>query len=261
MDAQGNPTVDNAASGSPRDACSSNPLVPQVQQVGSTATPVGALDAAPVRQQGETMMAFLARLGTYMQQVREEQQREAATETAHLNAIGRDAEQRSRPHAEAAANHNEARKDASSVLMQQEAAHTAALQAWNVDKAGMAELTAEEQDKSALANMMHQVILTCNWQQVELARQAHTIAEYEETLKNLHARLDVLEKDDAPHRHTASSSIDPSICELEERMDRLVALVGNLNSFRQPVTISQQIVALQADLRQLQQQPTGTCNS
>ncbi|GBG67376.1 hypothetical protein CBR_g513 [Chara braunii] len=253
--------LDNAASGSPREACSSNPLVPQVQQVGSTATPAGALDAAPVWQQGETMIAFLARLGTYMQQVREEQQHEAAADTARLNAFARDTKQRSRQHAEAAANHNKARRDAASVLMQQEAAHTAALQACNVDPAETTEPTAEEQTKSALANMMHQVILTCNWQQVELARQAHTIAEYEETLKSLHARLDVLEKDDVPHRHTASSSIDPSIRELEERMDQLVALAENLNSFRQPATISQQIAALQADLRQLLQQPTGTCNS
>ncbi|GBG85398.1 hypothetical protein CBR_g40040 [Chara braunii] len=109
--------------------------------------------------------------------------------------------------------------------------------------------------------MMHQVILTCNWQQVELARQARTITEYEETLKSLHARLDVLEKDDVLHRHTASSSIDPPIRELEERLDHLAALVENLNSFRHPATISQQIAALQADLRQLQQQPTGTCNN
>ncbi|GBG71649.1 hypothetical protein CBR_g9065 [Chara braunii] len=87
------------------------------------------------------------------------------------------------------------------------------------------------------------------------------IAEYEETLKSLHARLDVLEKDDVPHRHTASSSIDPPNRELEEQMDHLVALVGNLNSFRQSVTISQQIATLQADLRQLQQQPTGTYNN
>ncbi|GBG66492.1 hypothetical protein CBR_g63074 [Chara braunii] len=147
MDDQGNPTVDNAASGSPGEACNSNPLVPQVQQVGSTATPAGALDAAPVRQQGETMMAFLARLGTNMQQVREEQQCEAAAETARLNAIARDAEQPRRQHAEAAANHNKARKDAASVLMQQEAAHTAAVQAWNVDPQETTEPTVEEKTK------------------------------------------------------------------------------------------------------------------
>ncbi|GBG73419.1 hypothetical protein CBR_g16135 [Chara braunii] len=131
-----------------------------------------------------------------MQQIREEQQREVAAEMARLNAIACDAAQRRRQHAEAAANHNKARKDAASVLMQQEAAHTAALQAWNVDPAETTEPTAEEQTKSALANMMHQVIVTCNWQQVAL--------EYEETLKSLHARLDVLQKDDVPHRHTAS---------------------------------------------------------
>ncbi|GBG58859.1 hypothetical protein CBR_g258 [Chara braunii] len=167
MEAQGNPTVDNAASGSPREVCSTNPLVPQVQQ---------------------------------------------------------------------------------------EAVHTAVLQAWNFDPAETnTEPTAEEQTKSALANIMHQVILTYNWQQVELARQAHVISDYEETLKSLHSPLDVLEKDEVPHRHTASSSTDPSIRELEERMDHLVA--------QRPATISQQIAALQADLCQLQQQPTGTCNS
>ncbi|GBG65770.1 hypothetical protein CBR_g52361 [Chara braunii] len=228
---------------------------------GSTATSAGTLDAAPVRQQGETMTAFLARLGTCMQQVQEEQQREAAAEEARLNAIAHAEEQRCRQQVDAAANHNKARQDAASVLMQQEAAHIAALQAWNVDPAAVTEPTTEEQTKSALANMMYQVILTCNWQQVELARQARTITEYEETLKSLHARLDMLEKDDVPHRHTASSSIDPPIRELEERLDHLVALVGNLNSFRQPTTISQQISALQADLRQLRQQPTGTCNN
>ncbi|GBG59910.1 hypothetical protein CBR_g66715 [Chara braunii] len=193
MDTQGNPTVDNAASGSPREVCSSNPSAPQAQQEGSSATSV---DAAPVRQQGETMTAFLARLGTYMQQVQEEQQREAAAEAARRNAIARAEEQRRRQQADAAANHNRARRDAASVLMQQEASHTAALQAWYVDPAETTEPTTEDQTKSALASMMHQVILTCNWQQVELARQAHTIIEYEETLKSLHARLDMLEKDD-----------------------------------------------------------------
>ncbi|GBG74905.1 hypothetical protein CBR_g19418 [Chara braunii] len=222
MDTQGNPMVDNAASGSPHEACSSNPPVPQAQQEGSTATSAGTLDAAPVRQQGETMKAFLARLGTYMQQVQEEQQCEAAAEAARLNNIARAEEQRRRQQADAATNHNKARRDAASVLMQQEAAHTAALQAWNVDPAATTEPTTEEQTKSALANMMYQVILTCNWQQVELARQAHTIAEYEETLKSLHARLDMLGKDDVPHRQTASSSIDPSIHELEGRLDHLV---------------------------------------
>ncbi|GBG73210.1 hypothetical protein CBR_g12927 [Chara braunii] len=238
MDTQGNPTVDNAASGSPSEACSSNHPAPQAQQEGSTATSAGTLDAAPVRQQGETMTAFLVRLGTYMQQVQEEQQREAAAEAARLNAIARAEEQRRRQQADAAANHNKARRDAASVLMQQEAAHTAALQAWHVDPTETTEPATEDQTKSALASMMHQVILTCNWQQGELARQAPTIT-----------------------KHTASSSIDPSIRELEERMDHLVALVGNLKSFRHPTTISQQIAALQAELRQLQQQPTGTCNN
>ncbi|GBG60261.1 hypothetical protein CBR_g4214 [Chara braunii] len=240
---------------------SSNPPAPQAQQEGSTATSAGTLDAAPVRQQGETMTAFLARLSTYMQQVQEEQQREAAAEEARLNAIAHAEEQRRRQQADAAANHKKARGDAASVLMQQEAAHIAALQAWNVDPEAATEPTTEEQTKSTLANIMYQVILTCNWQQVELARQARTITMYEETLKSLHARLDMLEKDDVPHRHMASSSIDPPIHELEERLDHLVALVGNFNSFRQPTTISQQISALQADLRQLQQQPTGTCNN
>ncbi|GBG65975.1 hypothetical protein CBR_g54954 [Chara braunii] len=225
-----NPMVDNAASGSPREACSSNPPAPQAQQEGSTATSMGTLDAAPVQQQGETMTAFLARLGTYMQQVQEEQQHEAAAEEARLNAIAHAEEQRRRQQADAAANHNKARRDAASVLMQQEAAHIATLQAWNVDPAAVTEPTTEEQTKSALANMMYQVILTCNWQQVELARQACTITEYEETLKSLHARLDMVEKDDVSHRHTTSSSIDPPIRELEERLDRLVAFVGNLNS-------------------------------
>ncbi|GBG71890.1 hypothetical protein CBR_g10826 [Chara braunii] len=224
MDTQGNPTVGNAASGSPREACSSNPPAPQAQQEGSTATSAGTLDAAPVRQQGETMTAFLARLGTYMQQVQEEHQREAAAEAARLNAIARAEEQRRRQQADAAANHNQAPRDAASVLMQQEATHTAALQAWHVDPAETTEPSTEDQTKSALASMMHQVILTCNWQQVELARQARTITEYEETLKSLHARLDVLEKDDVPHRHTASSNIDPSIRELEERMDHLFSI-------------------------------------
>ncbi|GBG63249.1 hypothetical protein CBR_g37335 [Chara braunii] len=261
MDTQGNPTVDNAASGSPREACSLNPPGPQAQQEGSTATSVGTINAAPVRQQGETMTAFLARLGTYMQQVQEEQQREAAAEPARLNAIARAEEQRSRQQADAAANHNQARRDAASVLMQQEAAHTAAFQAWHVDPAEATEPTTEDQTMSALASMMHQVILTYNWQQVELARQARTITEYEETLKSLHARLDMLEKDDVPHRHTASSSIDPSIRELEGRLDHLVVMIGNLNSFRHPTTISQQIASLQANLCQWQQQPTGTCNN
>ncbi|GBG59253.1 hypothetical protein CBR_g32269 [Chara braunii] len=207
------------------------------------------------------MTVFLARLGTYMQQVQEEQQHEAAAEAARLNAIACDAEQRRRQHEEAAANHNKARKDAASVLMQQEALHTAALQAWNVDPAATTEPTAEDQTKSALASMMHQVILTCNWQQVEFARRANVIASYEETLKSLHPRLDMLETDDVPHRHTTSSRIDPSIRELEGRMDHLVVLLRNLNSFQRLTTISQQIAALQADLRQLQQQPTGTCNS
>ncbi|GBG58665.1 hypothetical protein CBR_g66 [Chara braunii] len=261
MEAQGNPTVDNAASDSPREVCSTNPLVPQVQQVSSTATPAGALDAAPVRQQGETMTAFMAGLATYMQQVQEEQRREAAAEAARLNAIARDAEQRRWQHAEAAANHNKAQQDATSVLMQLEAAHTAALQAWNVDPAETTEPIAEEQTKAALTNMMHRVILTYNWQQVELAQQAHVICGYEETLKSLPARLDMLEKDDVPHWHTTSSSTDPSIRELEGRMDHLVALVVNLNSFQRLATISQQIAALQADLRQLQRQPTGTCNN
>ncbi|GBG79007.1 hypothetical protein CBR_g28720 [Chara braunii] len=193
--------------------------------------------------------------------VQEEQQREAAAEAARLNAIARAEEQRRRQQADTAANHNQARRDDASVLMQQEAAHTAALQAWHVDPAETTKPTTEDQTKSALASMMHQVILTCNWQQVELARQARTITEYEDTLKSLHACLDMLQKDDVPHRHTASSSIDPSIRELEGRLDHLVAIVDDLNNFRHPTTISQQIAALQADLRQLQQQPTGTCNN
>ncbi|GBG89927.1 hypothetical protein CBR_g49777 [Chara braunii] len=255
MEAQGNPTVDNDASGSPREVCSVNPLVPQVQQVVPTATPAGALDAAPVRQQGETMTTFMARLSTYMQQVQEEQRREAAAEAARLNTIARDAEQRRWQHAEAAANHNKARRDAASVLMQQE------LLIPPCSKNGTLIRQRRIRTKSALANIMHQVILTCNWQQVELARQARIISNYKENLRSLHARLEELEKVDVLHRHMASSSIDPSICKLEERMDHLVALVGNLNSFQRPATISQQMAAVEADPRQLQQQPPGTCNS
>ncbi|GBG75707.1 hypothetical protein CBR_g20331 [Chara braunii] len=237
-------------------------LVADICNVTPTATPAGALDAAPARQPGETMMAFLARLSTYVQHAQEEQQREAADEAARLNAIARDAEQWRRQQAEAAANHNQLRRDAASVLMQQEAAHTAALQEWTfVPTETHTEPTAEERTKAALSNLMHQLLLTCNWQQVELTRQARIIKQYEETRKSFHSRLEELEKNAVPHRHMASSSTDPSLHELEGRMDHVVALIGNLNSFQPPVIISQQMAAVQADLRQLQQQPTGTCNS
>ncbi|GBG69708.1 hypothetical protein CBR_g4539 [Chara braunii] len=145
--------------------------------------------------------------------------------------------------------------------MQQEASHTTARQEWNfVPTERHPESTAKEQTKAALFHLMHQ-LLTCNFQQVELARQIRIISYYEETHKSFHTRLEESEKDDVPHRHMASSSTDPSVRELGEQTDHLVALIENLNNFQWSATIGQRMAAVQADLRQLQQQPTGTCNS
>ncbi|GBG90682.1 hypothetical protein CBR_g51127 [Chara braunii] len=105
---------------------------------------------------------------------------------------------------------------------------------------------------------MTRLVYTCNHLQFELANLQRAVrnhkAQHEDAARALDYRVQDLEQT-APRPEAGESSSAPSARQLEERVDHVVAMLGDISTFAAPVTISQQLDTLKTEIRQRHQPP------
>ncbi|GBG64347.1 hypothetical protein CBR_g41548 [Chara braunii] len=181
-----------------------------------------------------------------------EEQRQVEAEAARLQAAAEAAAEQARLQAATNRESQERRKEAHSLLQRQETATIERLKFWHFEPSDEHEVaTAEEEHKEFLSKIVQR-----NQQQLELenirqAVQNHK-ALHEDPTRVLNARIQDLEKPRPEAGQASTSQPAASSRQFEERLDHVVTLLGDINKFAAPVTVSQQLTALQAEVWQLQ---------
>ncbi|GBG73029.1 hypothetical protein CBR_g12748 [Chara braunii] len=220
---------------------------------------------------GESIDEYHQRFLAQLALIEAEVQRQAAAEAAA---------EKQRLQAEADADTQARRKEAQDLLQRHEATSVERLKFWHFEPAeDNDDVTPEEQHKEFLSKLVTGLVYTCNHlqselenqhqehtkQHQELAKQHHKLSNLRRTVQNhkdlhedatraLHSRVQDLEQV-APRPDAGGSSSAPSTRQLEERVDHIVAMLGDISTFAAPATISEQLGTLQTELRQLHQPP------
>ncbi|GBG87966.1 hypothetical protein CBR_g46333 [Chara braunii] len=106
-----------------------------------------------------------------------------------------------------------------------------------------------------MAKLVTRLVYTCNHLQSELANLQRAVwnhkAQHEDAARALDSRVQDLEQT-APRLEAGESSSAPSARQLEERVDHVVAMLDDINTFAAPTTISNQLDTLKTEVQQLQ---------
>ncbi|GBG85492.1 hypothetical protein CBR_g40131 [Chara braunii] len=115
-----------------------------------------------------------------------------------------------------------------------------------------------------MANLVTRLVYTCNHLQSELANLQRAVrkhkAQNEDAARALDSRVQDLEQT-APRPEACESSSAPSARQLEERVDHVVAILGDISTFAAPATISDQLDTLKTEVLQLHQLPNKHGNT
>ncbi|GBG73684.1 hypothetical protein CBR_g17026 [Chara braunii] len=227
--------------------------------------PVPYSQGMPHLWPGESISDFAAGVLTFSKLVAKEEPRQAEAAAELQRQQQEAAEAQGRQQEEAANAVHRLRQGASASLQRQEMEYAAKLRSWHFTPTdGHCQPSEDEKTKEDMSKLIAKLMLTCNWQQEELKRLEGVINETRDTQSHtncsFNARLDHLEQDDAASASAGSSNSQPSMQELEERIDHVVTTIGDLATFARPVTISQQLPVLKADVCTLQQHPPGGSN-
>ncbi|GBG68868.1 hypothetical protein CBR_g3565 [Chara braunii] len=146
-------------------------------------------------------------------------------------------------------------------------------QHWHFEPSeGHDDATPEEQHKEFLSKLVTRLLYACNYQQSELQRQNQELQQQYQDLKKKHQELANLRRTGqshedatqalnsrvldleqaAPGPDAGESSSAPSTRQLEERVDHIVAMLGDISTFEAPTTISNQLDTLKTEVQQLQ---------
>ncbi|GBG77804.1 hypothetical protein CBR_g25735 [Chara braunii] len=124
--------------------------------------------------------------------------------------------------------------------------------------------TLEEQHKEFLAKLVTWLVYTCNHLQSEVANLGRSVRNHndlhEDATWALHSRVQNLEQA-APGPDGGEPSNATSTRQLEQRVDHVVAMLGDINTFAAPATISEQLDTLKTEVRQLHQLPDNDGNT
>ncbi|GBG75638.1 hypothetical protein CBR_g20267 [Chara braunii] len=119
-----------------------------------------------------------------------------------------------------------------------------------------------EKTKLEIAMMTAQLIAMCNWQQQELQRLAQVIDsnrdQQDGTNRGFHTLFEELDNTDAATPSGEPLVHQPSMRQLEQRIDHVVTTIGDIGTFTEPAMISHQIASLTSSRRTLQQRPSGS---
>ncbi|GBG80161.1 hypothetical protein CBR_g30527 [Chara braunii] len=231
----------------------------------------GAAPGMPGQLANESLADYKKRFQAQIALIEAEEQRQLAATAARLHAEEAAAAEKLRLQAEADADAQARRKEAQDLLQRHEANNIDRLKFWHFEPNGD-EATLEEQHKEFLSKLMTRLLCACNYQRSELERQNQELQQLFQDPKQQHQELANLRRmvqshEDAtralnarvldmeqvvPGPDAGASSSAPSSRQLEERVDHVVAMLGDISTFAAPTTISSQLHTLKTEVEQLQ---------
>ncbi|GBG91842.1 hypothetical protein CBR_g53733 [Chara braunii] len=194
-----------------------------------------------------------------------EEQCQLAAEAARVQAEEAAAAEQLQLHADADADAQARRKEAQDLLQRHEANSIDRLKFWHFEPNGD-EATPEEKHKEFVSKLVTRLLYTFNYQRSELERQYQDLTQqhqelaklrrmvqsHEDATRALNARLLDLEQA-VPGPAAGASSSAPSSRQLEDRVDHVVAMLGDISTFAAPTTtINSQLHTLKTEVQQLQ---------
>ncbi|GBG84464.1 hypothetical protein CBR_g38748 [Chara braunii] len=198
-------------------------------------------------------------------QIEAEEQRLLAVEAARIQAEEAAAAEKLRLQADAEVDAQARRKEAQDLLQRHEANSIDRLKYWHFQPNGD-DATPEEKHKEFLSKLVTRLLYACNYQRSELERQhrdltqqhqelatlRRTVQSHEDATRALNARLLDLEQA-VPGPAAGASTSAPSSRQLEDRVDHVVAMLGDISTFSAPTTtISSQLHTLKTEVQKLQ---------
>ncbi|GBG76052.1 hypothetical protein CBR_g21292 [Chara braunii] len=192
-----------------------------------------------------------------------EEQRQLAAKAAHLQAEEAATAEKLRLQAEADADAQARRKETPALLQRHEASSIEKLKYWHFEPNGD-EATPEEQHREFMAKLVSRLVYTCNHLQSELANLQRAVrnrkTQHEDATRALDARVLGLEQA-VPGPDAGASSSASSSRQLEQRVDHVVAMLGDISAFTEPATISQRFELLDTKISRQQQTDHSHNNS
>ncbi|GBG65880.1 hypothetical protein CBR_g54171 [Chara braunii] len=225
----------------------------------------GSALGMPGQLANESIAKYRQRFEAQLALIEAEEQRQAAAEAAHLQAEAAATAEKQRLQAEAEADTQARRKEAPDLLQRHEATSIEKLKFWHFEPSEQHDdATPEEQHKEFLAKLVTRLVYTCNHQQSKLANLRRAVRNHkdlhEDATRALDCRVQDLEQS-APRPDVGESSSAPSTRQLEERVDHVVAMLGDISTFAAPATISKQLDTLKTEVQQLHQRPNKDGNA
>ncbi|GBG64381.1 hypothetical protein CBR_g41582 [Chara braunii] len=223
---------------------------------------VSNMTGLPGQLANETIAAYKQRC---LAQIEAEEQRLLAVEAARIQAEEAAAAEKLRLQADAEADAQARRKEAQDLLQRHEANSIDRLKYWHFQPNGD-DATPEEKHKEFPSKLVTRLLYACNYQRSELERQhrdltqqhqelatlRRTVQSHEDATRALNARLLDLEQA-VPGPAAGASSSAPSSCQLEDRVDHVVAMLGDISTFAAPTTtISSQLHSWKTEVQKLQ---------
>ncbi|GBG59748.1 hypothetical protein CBR_g54851 [Chara braunii] len=224
----------------------------------------GSALGMPGQLANESIIEYRQRFEAQLALIEAEEQRQVAAEAAHLQAEVAATAEKQRLQAEANADTQTRRKEAQDLLQRHEATSIEKLKFWHFEPSEQHDdATPEEQHKDFLAKLVTRLVYTCNHLQSELANLRRAVQHHkglhEDATRALDSRVQDLEQS-APKPDAGESSSAPSTRQLEERVDHVVAMLGDISTFAAPATISKQLDTLKTEVQQLHQLPNKDGN-
>ncbi|GBG88184.1 hypothetical protein CBR_g46673, partial [Chara braunii] len=223
---------------------------------------VSNMTGLPGQLPNESLAAYKQR---FQAQIEAEEQRQLAAEAARVQAEEAAAAEQLQLQADADADAQARRKEAQDLLQRHEANSINRLKYWHFEPNGD-EATSEEKHKEFLSKLVTRLLYACNYQRSELERQYQDLTQqhqelaqlrrmvqsHEDATRALNARLLDLEQA-VPGPAAGASSSAPSSRQMEDRVDHVVAMFGDISTFVAPTTtISSQLHTLKTEVQQLQ---------
>ncbi|GBG64537.1 hypothetical protein CBR_g45233 [Chara braunii] len=217
----------------------------------------------PGQLANEPIANYEKRFQAQLAVIEAEEQRQLAVKAAQLQAEEAATAEKLRLQAEADADAQARRKEAQDLLLRHEADSIERLKYWHFEPNGD-EPTPEEQHREFMAKLVTRLVYTCNHLQSELANLQRAVrnhkTQHEDATRALDARVLDLEQA-VPGPDAGASSSASSSRQLEERVDHVVAMLGDISAFTEPATISQRFELLDTKISQQQQTDHSRNNS
>ncbi|GBG89060.1 hypothetical protein CBR_g48772 [Chara braunii] len=224
---------------------------------------VSNMTGLPGQLANEPIADYKKRVHAQLAAIEAEEQHQLAVKAAHLQADEAATAEKLRLQAEADAEAQARRKEAQALLQRHEANSIEKLKYWHFEPNGD-KPTLEEHHKEFMAKLVSRLVYTCNHLQSELANLQRAVryqkTQHEDATRALDARVLDLEQA-VPGPAAGASSSASSSRQLEERVDHVVAMLGDISAFTEPATISQRFELLDSKISQQQQTDHSHSNS